>query len=154
MLINIVSVGSPRSKQVQQLTGEYVGRIRHYAQVSLKAVRPEPMVSDSDSLVLRKEAGRLRELMDKCYNVVLDRDGEMMDSILFAKFLDKRIMAGTRVMNVIIGGPSGIDRSVKQGADKVLSLSHMTFPHELTIVIITEQLYRAFTILHGLPYHR
>ena len=92
--------------------------------------------------------------MEGCYNIVLDKGGKTMSSELFANFLNKRILSGIKIMNIIIGGPVGIDSSVKQGADTVLSLSPMTFPHELTMVIIAEQIYRAFSIMHGLPYHK
>ncbi len=154
MFINIVSVGLPRSKQVQQLTHDYMERINKYSRVSLKAVKQEPLLQGNGDVAVRKEAKKLIGLMKDCYNIVLDKDGEMMSSESFAKFLNNSIMGGTRIVNVIIGGPTGIDMSVKQRADKVLSLSRMTFSHEITMVIIAEQLYRAFTIMHGIPYHR
>ncbi len=154
MFITIVSVGLPKDEHVQKLTERYFERIRKYSAISLKTIRQEPLTSNSEISALRKEAKKLVELMEGCYNIVLDKGGKTMSSELFANFLNKRILSGIKIMNIIIGGPVGIDSSVKQGADTVLSLSPMTFPHELTLVIIAEQVYRAFSIMHGLPYHK
>jgi len=154
MLINILTVGSPKNKYIKELTDDYIKRVQQYTNVMLKTVRQEPISSESGVVIRKKEAKRLMNFMENCYNVVLDTDGETMSSELFAKFLSMRIMNGIRVVNIIIGGPTGIDISVKQKAEKVLSLSMMTFPHELTMVIIMEQIYRAFTIMHKLPYHK
>jgi 23S rRNA (pseudouridine1915-N3)-methyltransferase len=154
MLINVISVGLPKDKHIQYLTDSYLERIKNYSSISLKMVRQEPLSSKAETAALRKEAKKLVELMEGCYNIVLDKDGDMMNSELFANFLNKRIIGGVKVMNIIIGGPIGIDISIKQRADKILSLSSMTFPHELTMVIIVEQIYRAFAIMHGLPYHK
>ena len=154
MLITIVSVGLPKDEHVQKLTGRYIERIKKYSAITLKSVRQEPLTSAPGISALRKEAKKLAELMEGCYNIVLDRSGDTMSSELFANFLNKRIMSGIKIMNIIIGGPAGVDSSVKQKADTVMSLSAMTFPHELTMVIIAEQIYRAFSIMHGLPYHK
>jgi 23S rRNA (pseudouridine1915-N3)-methyltransferase len=154
MLINILSVGLPKDKHIQHLTDSYLERTKKYTSISLKTIKQEPLASNAETGALRKEAKKLIHLMEDCYNIVLDKDGDMMGSELFANFLNKRIMSGIKVMNIIIGGPTGIDVSVKQRAEKVMSLSPMTFPHELTMVIIAEQIYRAFAILHGLPYHK
>ncbi len=154
MLINIVSVGFPKNKHVQEMTDDYMNRIQQYIKIALKTVKQEPILTNPTHVVLKKEADRLVVFMKNSYNVVLDKDGEMMSSELFAKFLNKRIMNGTKVVNIIIGGPMGIDVSIKQSADKAVSLSNMTFPHELSMVIIAEQIYRAFAIIHGLPYHK
>ncbi len=154
MIITILSVGLPKDTCIGALSSGYLDRIRKFTKIQVKAIKQEPLLPEAGSAALRKEAKKLLELMQGSYNVVLDKDGEMMGSEVFAKFLDMRIMGGTKSMNIIIGGPSGIDMSVKMKADKVLSLSKMTFPHELTMVIIAEQIYRAYTIMRGLPYHR
>ncbi len=154
MLINILSVGSPKDTCIRELTEGYLERIRRYCPVALKAVKQEALVPGAAADALKKEAQKLISLMDGCYNMVLDKDGEGMNSESFANFLNKRIMSGVKVMNIIIGGPMGIDSSVKQRAEKTMALSRMTFPHELAMVIVAEQVYRAFAILHGLPYHK
>ncbi len=154
MLITLLSVGSPKDTCVRELTDGYLERIRRYSPVAVKAVRQEPLGSGSGTDAMKKEAQKLIPLMEGCYNIVLDKDGEVMDSGAFANFLNKRIMSGIKVMNIIIGGPMGIDTSVKKKAEKTMALSRMTFPHELAMVVIAEQVYRAFAILHGLPYHK
>ncbi len=154
MLINIVVVGSPKNRQAQALTEDYIGRVRRYTRIELTAIKQEPVLPGRERDALRREAIRLAAYREGSYNVVLDRDGEAMGSESFAKFLKKRIMDGTKVVTMMIGGPQGFDASIKKNADRVLSLSGMTFPHELVVVIVAEQIYRAFAIMHGLPYHR
>ena len=139
---------------MQAMMEDYIGRVRRYTRIALTMIRQEPILPGRGTDGLRREASRFVALMKGSYNVVLDREGEMMGSESFAKFLNKRILDGTKVVNIIVGGPMGIDVSIKKSADKVLSLSSMTFPHELTVVIVAEQVYRAFAIMHGLPYHK
>ncbi|MGB9735895.1 MAG: 23S rRNA (pseudouridine(1915)-N(3))-methyltransferase RlmH [bacterium] len=154
MQIRIIVAGLPKNRCIQNLTYDYIERIDHYSKISLEEIKPESIISGMEKLALKKEAKKFMLHMENSYNVVLDKDGEVLTSELFANFLNKRIIGGVKTMNIIIGGPTGIDFSVKQRADKVLSLSRMTFSHELSLLIIVEQIYRAFTIMYGLPYHK
>lgn len=154
MHIRIIALGLPQNRYIKNLTNDYIERISHFSKISLEEVKPESTISVPVEVSLKKEAKKFILHMKDCYNVVLDKQGDMMSSELFANFLNKRIMSGVKTMNIIIGGPTGLDFSVKQKADKVISISKMTFPHELSLLIIVEQIYRAFTIMYGLPYHK
>jgi 23S rRNA (pseudouridine1915-N3)-methyltransferase len=88
------------------------------------------------------------------YLVALDRAGKPISSEQLAQLLRKQIDAGIRKMDFIIGGPVGLDTQIIERANLRLSLSAMTLPHELARVVLLEQLYRAFTILRGEPYHK
>jgi 23S rRNA (pseudouridine1915-N3)-methyltransferase len=86
--------------------------------------------------------------------VILDEGGQAMPSVAFAAFVRETRDTGTREMAFLIGGPDGHDAALRSRADLVLSLSAMTMPHGLARVLLTEQLYRAVTIISGHPYHR
>jgi 23S rRNA (pseudouridine1915-N3)-methyltransferase len=85
--------------------------------------------------------------------VLLDEKGAEMGSTAFAKWIEKRMIGGTRQLTFVIGGPYGFSDDVYQRADHKISLSKMTFPHQLVRLIFAEQLYRTMTIIKGEPYH-
>ena len=87
------------------------------------------------------------------YVVLLDEAGEEMRSVAFAQWLQKRMNSGVRRLVLMIGGPYGFSEAVYARANSKLSLSKMTFSHQIVRAIFTEQLYRAFTIIKGEPYH-
>ncbi|MCL4478487.1 MAG: 23S rRNA (pseudouridine(1915)-N(3))-methyltransferase RlmH [Deltaproteobacteria bacterium] len=152
MLINIVPVGLPKDASIKELLNKYTNRIKPYTELRLLHVKPEPVTKQNSKVVLLKESKRITDIMGFGYNIVFDSHGEMMDSDVFANFINKHIMTGTKTLNMIIGGPIGIDNGVKQKADRLLSLSKMTLPHELALIMIVEQTYRAFAIINRLPY--
>jgi len=86
--------------------------------------------------------------------IVLDSRGEEFTSRQLSDFLQRHLLAGTKRMVFIIGGPEGLDEAVKGRADAVLSFSRFTFTHEMIRILLTEQLYRAWTLLRGEKYHK
>jgi 23S rRNA (pseudouridine1915-N3)-methyltransferase len=86
--------------------------------------------------------------------VLLDERGREMDSRALAGFLEKHMLAGTSQITFVIGGHAGVSERVKERADFMLALSRMTLTHEMARVLLIEQVYRAFTILRGLPYQK
>lgn len=95
----------------------------------------------------------LQKITSTDFVVLLDERGEMFSSESFARFLEKKIMVGTRRVLFVIGGPYGFSEAVYQRADAQLSFSKFTFSHQMIRLLFVEQLYRAFTILRGEPYH-
>ena len=103
----------------------------------------------------RDEAQRLvASLPDGAARIVLDETGRLMTSEAFAEALGGFRDGGRRDLGLLVGGPDGHDESMRSGADLVLSLGRMTFPHQIARILLAEQLYRAATILAGHPYHR
>lgn len=121
---------------VRDYVEDYLGRIRRYVQVE---------VVESKTLKLQKREGR---------HVILVPDGSTLSSEGFAKLLERHQISGTRHLFFYIGGPDGLPPEVTAQADMALSLSCMTFNHQLVRVMLLEQVYRAFTILRGEPYHK
>ena len=86
--------------------------------------------------------------------MVLDERGQPMDSLKFAKWLERLTIDQPHGVNFVMGGDAGLDDAVKQRAQKVLTLSAMTLPHQLARVLLLEQIYRACTLMRNIPYHK
>ncbi len=151
MKIVLLQVGKTRMPFVQAGESEYAGRIRRmqdFDQVTVPAVR-----KSGDGLKRAEGEALLKRLGRGDYVVLLDERGRTMTSSEFAQFLEARQMARHRRLVFVIGGAYGFSPELYARADKKLSLSAMTFSHQLVRLIFLEQLYRALTIMKNLPYH-
>jgi len=155
MQIKIISVGKTKDKQWLSSEQKYIQRIGNYGRVVSLSVKEASYESLRNvDLVQKNEAKELENRMTECYAVALDKSGKQLSSRQFAAFMQQRMTQRTRNLAFIIGGAYGLAPSVLQRADFVLSLSKMTFLHEMSKVLLLEQIYRAFTILNGEPYHK
>jgi len=155
MKIKILMVGKPANPHYAALAEDYVRRLRHYSAVEIEPVHPEKINSASAREVMEREAARLLDRLkpqDVC--LALDRSGSMWDSLGLAKKMDAWLQGGRKRLCLIIGGPLGLSDTVLQRSDQILSLSAFTLAHELALVVLLEQLYRAFTILRNEKYHK
>lgn len=133
---------------------EYLKRIGRYTAVEAVEVKEEGgSIKTPKDDVLKKEAERiLKKLKPSDYKVVLADSGKEMTSHGLAAFVEGHMSGGKKGIAFIIGGAYGLHKTVYEQADATLSLSKMTLPHELAYLVLTEQVYRAFTILKGEPY--
>ena len=155
MNIELIVVGKTDLKEVSALVDMYSKRINHYAKFSityLPDLRNTKNLSEPQQKVAEGEM-LLKDVTVGDYVVLLDEAGEEMRSVAFAQWLQKRMNSGVRRLVLIIGGPYGFSEAVYARANAKLSLSKMTFSHQIVRAIFTEQLYRAFTIIKGEPYH-
>ena len=155
MNIELIVVGKTDMKEVETLVSMYTKRLNHYikfAITTLADVRNTKNLSAAEQKRLEGEA-ILRLVTDSDHLMLLDEHGLELRSIEFADLLQKRMSAGTKRLVFVIGGPYGFSDAVYQRANSKLSLSKMTFSHQIVRAIFTEQLYRAFTILKNEPYH-
>lgn len=137
MKLKVTAIGKLKSKAMAALVEDYAGRIQHYTNFELIAAKDERSVKlDNDDFL-----------------VVCDENGEETSSKGLADFISRHQRVGTKRLTFFIGDAAGVSKEMKARAKTVLSLSKMTFPHELARVILLEQLYRAFTILKGEKYH-
>ena len=152
----VVHIGKTRLPFVRSGVEHYRNKILPFASVQLKAVREEPLRKGlSRKEVHRREAERLRQKRDaRTAWVVLDENSERLGSEAFAALIEKWMVQGRSRIAFLIGGPSGLSPEIRGEADFVLSLSPMTFSHELALLVLMEQLYRAVAILNKLPYPR
>lgn len=155
MNIELVVVGKTDMREVEALVAMYTKRLNHYVKfaiTTLADVRNTKKLSEAEQKRLEGEA-ILRLVSDSDHLMLLDEHGAELCSIEFAELLQRRMSAGTKRLVFVIGGPYGFSEAVYQRANSKLSLSKMTFSHQIVRAIFTEQLYRAFTILKNEPYH-
>ena len=155
MNIELIVVGKTDMKEVSALVDMYSKRINHYAKFSityLPDLRNTKNLSEPQQKVAEGEM-LLKDVTVGDYVVLLDEAGEEMRSVAFAQWLQKRMNSGVRRLVLMIGGPYGFSEAVYARANAKLSLSKMTFSHQIVRAIFTEQLYRAFTIIRHEPYH-
>ena len=155
MNIELIVVGKTDMKEVEALVAMYTKRLNHYVKfaiTTLADVRNTKNLSAAEQKRMEGEA-ILRLVTDSDHLMLLDEHGLELRSIEFADLLQKRMSAGTKCLVFVIGGPYGFSDAVYQRANSKLSLSKMTFSHQIVRAIFTEQLYRAFTILKNEPYH-
>lgn len=152
----VVHVGKPKLPFVRSGVEHYRKKILPFASVEFKAVREEPLRKGlSRKEVHRREAERLRKTRDaRTVWVALDDSSKHLGSEAFAALIDRWMVQGSSRFAFLVGGPSGLAPEIRQEADFVLSLSPMTFSHELAMLVLMEQLYRAVAILNHLPYPR
>jgi 23S rRNA (pseudouridine1915-N3)-methyltransferase len=153
MRIKIISVGKIKQSFVHEGEQEYLTRMKSFAQLSLLEV-PTSTELPETQMKQAEAAAVLGKIESSDYFVVLDERGKQLSSKDFAALLQNQMNQGTSNFCFAIGGASGWDESVRKEADLVLSLSAMTFPYQMTRLILVEQLYRAMTILKGIPYHK
>jgi 23S rRNA (pseudouridine1915-N3)-methyltransferase len=137
-------IGKTKDPAIQSLTAEYLKRLRHYAEA-------EGMTfSNEEALLKFRERAGTRPAHSI---VLLDSQGTQLTSEELASFLDTHQNRSPQPLLFAIGGADGFSEEARKSASFVLSLSRMTFPHELARVVLLEQLYRALSILKGHPYH-
>ena len=134
----------------------YLNRVRHFFPVELIELAPERgRQAQSDVAIMRAQSARLlAAIPDRGYVVVLDERGQTIDSLKFAKWLERLTIDSPHGINFVIGGDVGFDDSVRKRADKLLALSPMTLPHQFARVILLEQIYRACTLMRNISYHK
>ena len=153
--IHLTIVGKGSRGPLGELVEEYLKRVGPYARIEIHEIKEEAFrYSEDRPRVIREEGKRIESaLVDDAFTIVLSAEGKGMPSEKFAEALDKWSEQEARPLQFVIGGPLGIDPVIKKRADLLLSLSEMTFPHDVARVLLLEQLYRAFTIQKGKTYH-
>ena len=155
MNIELIVVGKTDSKEVEALVEMYAKRVNRYCRFSITTladVRNTRNMASSRQKQLEGEA-ILRLVGEGDWLTLMDERGSQYTSIEFSQWLEKRMLSGVKRLVLVIGGPYGFSDEVYSRADQKISLSKMTFSHQIVRAIFAEQLYRAFTILNNEPYH-
>ena len=155
MTVELIVIGKTDSKEIAALVEMYARRVNFYCKFAVTAL---PDVRNTRNLTVKQQRTAegeaiLRQTTDGDYVVLLDERGEEMRSVEFAYWLQKPMNSGVKRLVLVIGGPYGFSDEVYRRADAKLSLSRMTFSHQIVRAIFAEQIYRAFTILNNEPYH-
>lgn len=156
MKFRFIWSGSHTNAELAASVEQYLGRIRHFFPVEVVEVASERgRQSQSDVAIMRAQSARLlAAIPDRGYVIVLDERGQTIDSLKFAKWIERLTIDSPHGVNFVVGGDVGFDDSVRKRADKLLALSPMTLPHQLARVILLEQIYRACTLMRNISYHK
>ncbi len=154
MKITLLFTGKTREKYIETGIKEYSGRLRHYIPLEiivLPDIKSTRGLSQNEHME-KEGALILKRIPDRARVILLDERGRKPDSIQMAEYFEKKSLEGADLC-FIIGGPYGFSEAVYSRADDKISLSNLTFSHQMVRLIFLEQLYRSFTIIKGLPYH-
>jgi 23S rRNA (pseudouridine1915-N3)-methyltransferase len=154
--IKVILGGKTKEQWIKEGISHYVKLLRKYAQVELVEVKEEKINPIREKQrVLEAEADKiLKHLKKSSLTVCLDVKGESLSSEAFARLLEENMNRGYNNFSFILGGPLGLSQKILESCTIKLSLSEMTFTHEMSRVILLEQIYRAFSILKGTGYHK
>lgn len=155
MNIKLIAIGKTDNTALQQLISDYEKRLSHYVNFELQII---PDLKNTKSLTEDQQKSREGELilkqLENSHDVILlDERGKEYTSVGFSEFLQKKMNAGIRQLVFVIGGPYGFSDEIYARANGKLSLSKLTFSHQMIRLFFVEQIYRAFTILKNEPYH-
>ena len=155
MTIKLIVLGKTYSTQLNQLIEEYQNRLKHYIRFELEII---PDIKNTKNLSEKQQKEKEGEAILNKLNptdllILLDENGKQKTSVEFSEYLQKKMNSGLKQLVFVIGGPYGFSDAVYQKSQGKISLSKMTFSHQMVRLFMVEQLYRAFTILRNEPYH-
>ena len=159
MKLSIIAVGRLKEKYLKEGIAEYSKRLSRFCDLEIIEVddeqAPESLSSAQELQLKKKEAEKIRKkIKDGSVIIALDVKGVKLDSVNFAKKLQSFFISGNSNITLIIGGSLGMDEDLLKTAHLRFSMSDLTFPHQLTRLILLEQLFRCFKILNGETYHK
>ena len=153
MKLHFVWIGKTRDRACAALIDDYLERTKRFVHFEVSELKEQS--SADEKRMIAAEGRKLISAIERDdFVTLLDEKGGELDSPQFAEFIVKRQQSGTKRLAFVIGGFAGVSDEVKQRANFRLSLSRMTLTHELARVFLTEQVYRAFTLQAGSPYHK
>ena len=155
MTIKLLAIGKTDNKQLQALIDEYTKRLGFYIKFNLEIIPDIKNAKNLSEAQQKQKEGELilKQLKPTDVLILLDENGKQLDSVGFSQYLQKHMNSGIKQLVFVIGGPYGFSRDVYNKAQGKLSLSKMTFSHQMVRLFVIEQLYRGFTILKNEPYH-
>ncbi len=155
MNIKLLAIGKTDNKNLQVLIDEYIKRLGFYIKFDLEIIPDIKNAKNLSEVQQKQKEGELilAKLSATDHLILLDENGKSFSSIGFADELQKKMNSGIKTLVFVIGGPYGFSDEVYQKAQGKISLSKMTFSHQMVRLFVIEQIYRSFTILRNEPYH-
>jgi len=152
-VIKLICVGKIKDKNLSSLIDDYIKKINHYHKLEVIEVKDEP-INDNEKSVLNIEADRVLDKIDKDeYVILMDLHGKSIDSVSLANKIDKLFVSYSKI-TFVIGGSLGLGDKLIDRANEKIKLSDLTFLHQMTRLILLEQIYRSFKILNHETYHK
>ncbi|GAB1416861.1 23S rRNA (pseudouridine(1915)-N(3))-methyltransferase RlmH [Paludibacter sp.] len=150
-----ILIGKTNQEQIDKMIMDYLGRLKHYINFEIIVI---PELKNSKNLSIAEQKEKEADLIFKQIDnqddiILLDEKGKQYTSVKFAEYIEKKIASSARRTVFIVGGPFGFANRVYVRANELISMSQMTFSHQMIRVIFIEQMYRAMTIIRGEKYH-
>ena len=155
MKLRLICIGRLSSRYLQEGAADYLGRINRYLPIEVIELKEEKGGSKNNPETVREAEGErlLARVSDQDWLIALDEKGKLLDSVGLAGQIERHMLDGTPAVTAVLGGAYGLSNAIRRRANLVLSLSPMTFTHQMARLIWLEQLYRSLTILRNEPYH-
>lgn len=158
MKIRIVCFGTVKNKNITSIINEYLSKINHFCKIEIIELNDEKINNEDNTseieIALSKEAKKLESHFKKDeFNILLDLNGKQIDSINFSKLIESQVNISKNI-NFFIGSSYGFDKKIKSNASISISFSDLTFNHQIFRAMLLEQIYRAFTIIKNIKYHK
>ncbi|MGE4346302.1 MAG: 23S rRNA (pseudouridine(1915)-N(3))-methyltransferase RlmH [Flavobacteriaceae bacterium] len=155
MNIKLLAIGKTDNKNLQTLIEQYQKRLSFYVKFDLEIVPDIKNVKNLSEKEQKEKEGELilAKISPTDQLILFDENGKAFSSVGFSEYLQKKMNSGVKTLVFVIGGPYGFSDLVHQKATEKVSLSQMTFSHQMIRLFVVEQIYRAFTILRNEPYH-
>ncbi|WP_293304793.1 23S rRNA (pseudouridine(1915)-N(3))-methyltransferase RlmH [Allomuricauda sp.] len=155
MQITLIAIGKTDNTDLERLIAIYEKRLQHYIKFQLQVI---PDIKNSKNLSEAQQKEKegeqiLGQIQNSDVLILLDEKGKQYTSVEFSQFLQKKMNSGIKNLMLVIGGPYGFSDAVYQRSNGKISLSKMTFSHQMVRLFFVEQLYRGFSILRNEPYH-
>ena len=155
MKIKLLVIGKTDDKSIDLLVQNYIKRLKHYIKFEFVVISD---IKNRKNLSIEQQKQQegdllLKNVQNSDFIVLLDEKGKDFTSIEFSKYMSKKMLSGIKQLVFVIGGPYGFSKAVYQRGNQKISLSKMTFSHQMVRLFVVEQIYRAFTILKNEPYH-
>ncbi|ABP67122.1 protein of unknown function DUF163 [Caldicellulosiruptor saccharolyticus DSM 8903] len=154
-MIKVICVGTIKERYFKEAAEEYKKRLSRWTKIEEIEIKEEDENKYRNvEMLLKKEAEKiLKHIKEGQYVVVFDINGTQLSSEEFAELLDRKVSKGEEIV-FVIGGSNGLADAIKKRANLLISFSKLTFPHQLFRILVYEQIYRGFTIIKGIKYHK
>ena len=155
MNIRLIAIGKTDNKDLQSLINDYTKRLSFYVKFDLEIIPDIKNVKNLSEAQQKEKEGELilAKIGPTDQLILLDENGKTFSSVGFSDYLQKKMNAGIKTLVFVIGGPYGFSEKIYKKAQGKVSLSEMTFSHQMVRLFVIEQMYRGFTILKNEPYH-
>jgi len=155
MKIKLLAIGKTDDKNLQTLIEVYQNRLKHYINFELEVIPDIKNIKNLSESEQKEKEGELilKKLTPTAILILLDEKGKEYRSVDFSNYLQKKMNSGVKQLVFVIGGPYGFSEAIYKKSTGKISLSKMTFSHQMIRLFVVEQIYRAFTILKNEPYH-
>ena len=153
MNIKLLYIGKNKNNNIETLIENYEDKIKHFINFKIQCLKTKNKSSHKSSIIKFDSEIIIKNLKKEDIIILLDEKGKDFNSIKFSKFLEEQMIRGVKNLTFVIGGAYGFSKELREFAKNKISLSKMTFSHDMARLFFVEQLYRSLTIINNIPYH-